>query len=54
VCHTSKELDKSGRLTRQSVLKLVAYSFEPEDERSGPFGRKRPSRYRHSTSHAQP
>jgi hypothetical protein len=51
VCHTSKELDKSGRLTRQSVLKLVAFSFEPEDERSGLFGRKRPSRFRRSTGH---
>ncbi len=54
VFHTSKELDKSGRLTRQSVLRLVAYSFEPEDERSGVFGRKRPSRFRHSTSLSQP
>lgn len=53
VCHTSKELDKSGRLTRQSVLKLVAFSFEPEDERSGLFGRKRPSRFRRSTGHQQ-
>lgn len=54
ICHTSKELDKSGRLTRQSVLRLVAYSFEPEEERSGVFGRKRPSRFRHSTSLPQP
>lgn len=54
VCHTSKELDKSGQLTRQSVLKLVAYSFDPEDERSGVFGRKRPSRFRRSTGHQPP
>jgi hypothetical protein len=53
VCHTSKELDKSGRLTRQSVLKLVAYSFDPEEDRSGLFGRKRPSRFRRSTGHQQ-
>jgi hypothetical protein len=50
VGHTSKELDKSGRLVRQSVLKLVAFSFDPEEERTGIFGRKRPSRYRKTTS----
>ena len=48
VGHTSKELDKSGRLVRQSVLKLVAFSFEPDDR--GLFGRKRASRHRRSTS----
>lgn len=46
VAHTSKELDTSGRLTRQSVLKLVAYSFEPHEDR-GVFGRKR-SKHRRS------
>jgi hypothetical protein len=46
VAHSSKEMDKSGRVTRMSVLKLVGYSFEPEEEeRPGLFGRKRPSRF---------
>jgi hypothetical protein len=46
VSYSSKELDKSGRLARMSVLKVVGYSFEPEDDRPGLFGRKRPSRLR--------
>lgn len=45
VSSSSKETDADGRLTRISVLKLVGYSFEPEEER-GLFGRKKPSRYR--------
>lgn len=49
VGHTSKELDKSGRLTRQSVLKLVAYSFEPDEDR-GFLSRKRASRHRRSAA----
>lgn len=54
VSHTSKELDKSGRLVRMSVLKLVGYSFDPEEERTGLFGRKRPTRFRKTTSHLLP
>lgn len=54
VSHTSKELDKSGRLVRMSVLKLVGYSFDPEEERTGLFGRKRPTRFRKTTTHGTP
>jgi hypothetical protein len=43
VSNSSKETDKEGRLTRLSVLKVVGYSYEPEDERPGLFGRKRPT-----------
>lgn len=46
VACSTKELDLTGRLNRISVLKLVGYSFEPEDERPGLFGRKRSTRYR--------
>lgn len=46
VSHTSKELDPAGRLTRRSTLELVDFSTEPEKDRSGVFGRKRPARYR--------
>jgi len=49
VWHTAKETDKDGRVVRRSVLKLVSYSFEPEEERVGLFGRKRPSRIRKAT-----
>ena len=46
VAHSSKEVDKSGHVTRMSVLKVVGYSFEPEEEdRPGLFGRKRTSRF---------
>jgi hypothetical protein len=46
VAYSSKELDKEGHLTRISVLKLVGYSFEPEDSRPGLFGHKRSTRFR--------
>lgn len=41
VSHTSKEVDKTGRITRRSVLNLVAYSLEPEEDHGTMFGRKR-------------
>jgi hypothetical protein len=44
VCNTSKECDKNGRLVRQSQLKLIDYNDDPEKDRSGMFGRKRPNR----------
>ena len=53
VSSSSKETDAAGRLTRISVLKLVGYSFEPEEER-GLFGRKRGSRYRTYTPTPSP
>jgi hypothetical protein len=53
--HTSKELDAQGHLVRRSTLKLLAYSFDPEDGRVGLFGRKRPNRFRNkSASHFAP
>ncbi len=54
VYQTSKETDKSGQLTRRSVLELVNYGLRPEEERSGVFGRKRPARVRKSAAHAAP
>jgi len=49
VCHTSKELDKSGRVVRRSVLTVTGYGLEPDDDR-GLF-RKRRSSSRKTTSH---
>jgi hypothetical protein len=46
VSHTSKELDANGRLVRHSVLELLDYGSEPEQDRSGAFGRKRANRHR--------
>jgi len=53
VSHSSKECDKSGRLIRLSVLKLVGYG-EADEERIGVFGRKRSSRYRKSPTYYSP
>jgi hypothetical protein len=44
VSHSSKEVDKNGRLLRRSTLELVDYNIDPDRERSGLFGRKRPNR----------
>jgi len=41
IWHSSKELDKDGRLIRRSTLELVDYGLELEPERTGLFGRKR-------------
>jgi hypothetical protein len=46
VSHSSKELDSSGRLVRRSTLELVDFNANPEKDRSGTFGRKRPARNR--------
>ena len=46
VSQSSKELDADGRLVRQSVLELIDYGIEPEQDRSGIFGRKRANRHR--------
>jgi len=46
VSHSSKELDVDGRLMRHSTLELVDYGSEPEQDRSGLFGRKRANRHR--------
>ncbi len=50
VANRSKEIDKNGRLVRRSTLELIDYGEEPERDRSGIFGRKRPSRYRVKSS----
>jgi hypothetical protein len=44
VCHSSKEIDKDGRLVRRSTLELVDYSGDPDKDRSGMFRSKRSSR----------
>jgi hypothetical protein len=44
VSHSSKEVDKNGRLLRRSTLELVDYNADPDKDRSGMFGRKRSSR----------
>ncbi len=46
VFHSSKELDKDGRLIRRSTLQLTGYGSEPENGRVGLFGRKRALRDR--------
>lgn len=46
VSSSSKEVDKSGRLIRRSTLALVDYDDDPEKDRGGMFGRKRPPRHR--------
>lgn len=48
VCHSSKEVDKNGRLIRRSTLQLTGYGSEPENGRVGLFGRKRALRDRRS------
>ena len=45
ICNYSKESDKQGRLVRRSMLKLVSYGFESEDERASHLGRKHAARY---------
>jgi hypothetical protein len=44
VSHSSKEVDKNGRLLRRSTLQLLDYNSDPDKDRSGLFGRKRPNR----------
>lgn len=40
--HSSKELNKVGRLARRSTLELLLYGLSPRKERTGLLGRKRP------------
>ena len=42
--HSSKEVDKSGRVVRRSTLELADYGAEPEEDRVGVFNRKRAAR----------
>ncbi len=46
VRHDSKEVDKSGRLVRQSSLEVLNYAMEGHEEQLGPFGPRRPRRPR--------
>lgn len=41
IAHTSKELDRSGRVTRRSTLELIDFGSECEEEPSGLFRFKR-------------
>jgi len=45
-CHSSKEIDKSGRLVRRSTLNLIDYGLDCEPGRTGLFGRRRTGRFR--------
>lgn len=42
--HSSKDLDKEGRVVRRSTLNLVDYGVEPEKDRVGYFLNKRAAR----------
>jgi hypothetical protein len=46
VSNTSQEVDKNGRLVRRSRLELIDYNDDPDKDRTGLFGRKRPPRHR--------
>jgi hypothetical protein len=46
VSNSSREIDKTGRLVRQSTLELVDFGTDPDKDRTGIFGRKRPPRHR--------
>ena len=46
VRHDSKEVDKSGRLVRQSSLELLNFGMEGYEDQPGPFGPRRPKRPR--------
>ncbi len=46
VSHSSKEVDKDGRLVRRTTLRVTDYNAEPDKDRIGLFGRKRPRRDR--------
>jgi len=41
IAHTSKELDRSGRITRRSTLELIDFGTECEEEPAGLFRFKR-------------
>ncbi len=43
IAHSSKELDTTGRVIRRSTLELLDYGLEPEIDRTGIFGRRRPT-----------
>jgi hypothetical protein len=46
IAHSLKELDANGKIVRRSVLEIVDYGSDPENDRSGTFGRKRDKRHR--------
>jgi hypothetical protein len=54
VYHTSKETDSGGRLTRRSVLTLVGYGLQSEQERGGLFGRGKRARGRKPATYSAP
>jgi hypothetical protein len=54
VSHLSKETDKDGRIVCRSNLELIAYGTQPEKERTGLFGRKRPPRIRKPAPYTPP
>lgn len=50
VSHSSKEVDKEGRIVRRNTLELVDYHANSENDRSEPQGRKRSNRRAKPTS----
>jgi len=46
ICHTSKEVDNSGRLIRRSSLELIDHGLDVDRDRTGLFQRWRPGRLR--------
>jgi hypothetical protein len=58
VSHSSKELDKTGRLIRRSTMDLVDYGLQCQEEKEKPsmgvFGRRRRPRFRETTTHVTP
>jgi hypothetical protein len=54
VTHTSKEVDKNGRVIRRSTLDLVSFGMQcEEDDRPGTPGRRRRPRLRDSSAYYQ-
>ncbi len=45
ISHSSRELDLDNRLIRRSRLQLMSHGSEPEQERIGIRGRRRPTRH---------
>ncbi len=50
--HASKEVDKSGRPIRRSILELTEYGEQSDDKRPGLFRRTRPGRHRKTTRYS--
>ncbi len=54
ICHSSKEIDKTGRMVRRSTLELIEYGLELDKARVGLFDRKRDRRTRRTSTRRPP